>query len=157
MDNKEIDGIKLVIAGEKGWKSAQIFRDWNNSPYRKDIIFTDYVDKYDKIYLYNLAEIFIFPSFYEGFGFPPLESMACGTPAIVGCYTSLPEVASNSALMVDPKNYQSIAEAMGLLLFNSRIRCEFIARGIETAKKFNWGTAAKEYLKAFFSISSDAG
>jgi len=83
---------KLIIAGGRGWKSENIYKEWEKSSYKDDIKFLGYIDRKDKVYLYNLASVFVYPSFYEGFGFPPLESMACGTPVISSFTSSLSEI-----------------------------------------------------------------
>lgn len=149
--NYELHDVKLVIAGGKGWKSENVYREWEKSEFKNDIIFLGYVDGEDKIYLYNLASVFIYPSFYEGFGFPPLEAMASGVPVIASYAASLPEVTGGAALMVDPYNINEIARAMREILTDENLRNNLISRGLERAKKFNWENTAREYLKIFSS------
>jgi len=103
----------------------------------------------DKCALYNLADIFIYPSFYEGFGFPPLEAMACGTPVIVGANSSLVEVVGDSGLLVDPFNATDIYLQMRELLTNRELKEDLIAKGLERAKEFDWEKTAGEYWKIF--------
>ena len=149
--NYELRDVKLVIAGGRGWKSENVYREWEKSEFKNDIIFLDYVDGEDKIYLYNLASVFVYPSFYEGFGFPPLEAMASGVPVVASFAASLPEVTGGAALMVDPYNINEIARAMREILTDESLRNKLIARGLERAKKFNWENTAREYLKIFSS------
>ena len=138
--------LKLVIAGTKGWLYRDIFREAQNSKYSQDIIFTGFVEDTDKPFLYNLAELFIYPSFFEGFGFPPLEAMACGLPTIVSCNSSLPEVVGKAALMIDPSNIDEFAWAMEIALTDQELRKWLIAAGIKRAKKFSWRKCAEKTL-----------
>ncbi len=137
--------ILLVIAGEKGWKNNNIFKiakRLNNK-----IKFLGYIPKNEKIYIYNLASIFIFPSFYEGFGFPPLESMACGTPVITSNTSSLPEIVTNNAITINPYNKQDIITALNELYFDKNLNKFLIEKGIKQVNKFNWELTSIKYLK----------
>jgi len=139
--------IKLIIAGAKGWLEQEIFKTAKESKYSQDIIFTGFIDEADKPCLYNLAELFVYPSFFEGFGFPPLEAMACGLPTIVSNSSSLPEVVSQAALTVNPYNIDEIALAMETVLADNDLQERLIKAGIEQAKKFSWQKSAEETLK----------
>lgn len=139
--------IKLVIAGTNGWLYKDILKTAQESKYRRDIIFTGFIEDKDKPYLYNLAELFVYPSFFEGFGFPPLEAMACGLPTIVSHTSSLPEVVGQGALMIDPYNIDELAWAMEIALTDSNLKERLIKKGIAQAKKFSWSKCAKETLK----------
>ena len=139
--------IKLVIAGTKGWLYQDIFKAANQSKRKKDIIFTGFVKEEDKPYLYNLAQSFVYPSFFEGFGFPPLEAMACGIPTIVSANSSLPEVVGDAALMVNPKNIDELAWAMEESLTNNQLRERLIKKGLAQVQKFSWQKCAKKTLK----------
>lgn len=139
--------LKLVIAGTKGWLYQDIFKTAQESKHSQDIVFTGFIEEEDKPCLYNLAELFVFPSFFEGFGFPPLEAMACGIPTIVSGNSSLPEVVDQSALIIDPFNIDEIAWAMELALINGDLRKKLIRKGLEQAKKFSWEKCAKKTLK----------
>lgn len=147
VNNYELRDYKLVIAGGRGWKSDKIYKESEQSEFRDDIRFLDYVDSADKPYLYNLASVFIYPSFYEGFGFPPLEAMASGVPVITSYAASLPEVTGGATLMVDPYNIGDIALAMENILTDENLRSKLVKRGLERVKKFSWGKTAKEYLE----------
>ena len=143
---------KLVVAGAWGWKTKEIKQEWQASPYKNDIKFLDYIDKTDKYVVYYLSEIFVFPSFYEGFGLPVLEAMSVGVPVITSFVSSLPEVAGESAIMVDPNNIYDLAEAMKLVALNQDLRDNLSRLGCEQVKKFSWEKTAQEYLKIFYSI-----
>jgi len=139
--------IKLVIAGMKGWKTDDIYGEWEKSPFKNEIIFLGYVDEKDKPYLYRLAALFTYPSFYEGFGHPPLEACASGTPVITSQTSSLSEVAGGAAIMIDPHNPADLAAAMGMILSDKNLCADLSRRGLEQAKKFSWHKTAEEFLK----------
>lgn len=138
---------KLVIAGEKGWLYKQIFNCASKINYKDDIIFTGFIEDKDKPAVYNLAEVFVYPSFYEGFGFPPLEAMACGTPVITSSVSSLPEIIDNAGLLVDPYNINEITEAMMQVILDKHLRESFREKGLERVKEFGWERCAKEMLR----------
>ena len=138
--------IKLVIAGSKGWLYKNIFKMVENSPVKKDIIFTGFIDDEDKPILYSQAELFVYPSFYEGFGFPPLEAMALGTPVVTSNFSSLPEAVGNAAIMINPHNLDELYKAMETVLSNNKLKNILVARGLEHAKKFSWQKCARETL-----------
>lgn len=148
----QVSDLKLVIAGGRGWKADPVYEAANKSSFVKDIIFLDYVEAGDKVYLYNLATLFVYPSFYEGFGFPPLEAMASGTPTIVSATSSLPEVVGEGAVMIDPYNPMSIASAISEVLNNESLRSHLIEQGKQQAAKFTWKKTADQYLELFSSI-----
>jgi len=150
--NKNLADMKLVLAGAKGWKANNIFKIWEQSKYQEDIIFLGYVKGDDKVYFYNLASLFVYPSFYEGFGFPPLEAMACGTPVVTSSVSSLPEVVGDSAIMVDPYNINDIATAMEQVLTNQDLANLLIKKSLEQARQFSWQKSAREYLEVFKSF-----
>lgn len=138
---------ELVIAGESGWQADEIFAEMRNSSYKEKIKLINSVPDEEKPYLYNLASLFVYPSFFEGFGFPPLEAMKCGVPVIVSNNSSLPEVAGGAAVMIDPDRPDEIMQAMKEILTNKELRETLIAKGIEQAKKFSWRKAAEDTLK----------
>lgn len=108
-----------------------------------------FVSREELIALYSGAEMFVYPTIYEGFGFPVLEAMACGTPVITSSVTSMPEVAGEAALFVDPGDVEALAEAMRLLATTPRLRDESIAKGLQRAKMFSWRRAALETLQVY--------
>ncbi len=97
--------------------------------------------------MYNLAQIFVYPSFFEGFGFPPLEAMACGIPVIVSHNSSLPEVVGDAALMIDPYRLNEISWAMNEILTNGATRERMIKKGFSQIQKFSWQKCAEETLE----------
>ncbi len=147
LKNLGFKDLKLVIAGAKGWLYEEIFKEVKKSKYFSEIFFTGFVDEEDKVYLYNLADLFVYPSFFEGFGFPPLEAMACGVPTVTSCVSSLPEVIGDNALMVDPWNIDELVDAMKILLTDQKMRLRFKRRSIRLVQKFSWFKTAQETLK----------
>lgn len=146
------NNIKLVVCGKPGWLYKDVYKLASQSPYYRDIMFTGFIPSEDKPYLYNLAEIFVYPSFYEGFGFPPLEAMASGTPLISSNISSLPEVVGNSGLLIDPNNINELAEALRLLSTDLKLREYFSMLGSKRAPIFQWTKTAQKTLDIFENI-----
>ncbi|MFH1745216.1 MAG: glycosyltransferase family 1 protein [bacterium] len=148
-EENKFEDIKLVIAGGMGWKTKKIFHTWNNSKYKNDIKFLGYVARNDKPALYNLASIFVYPSFYEGFGLPALEAMACGIPVIAGNSGSLSEVVGSSGILINPYNINEIKEAVAIVLEDRRLCERLIESGFLNLKRFSWAKAGEKYLRIF--------
>jgi len=140
---------KLVITGKKGWNYAEIFKTVEKLNLQKDIIFTDYVPEEDLVKLYNAAEVFVYPSIYEGFGLPPLEAMSCGCPVITSNISSLPEVVGDAGITIDPYNIEELANKMYEVLINEDLRKELSTKGLERAKLFSWKKAAEETWQVY--------
>ncbi|MBU1146304.1 glycosyltransferase family 4 protein [Patescibacteria group bacterium] len=137
---------KLVIVGPQGWLYKKILARAEESPVRDDIKFINYIAPEEKFVFYKLAKLFVYPSFYEGFGFPPLEAARVGTPVIVSTNSSLPEVMGVAALMVDPSNPAEMAKVMEQCLSDENLRVTLIEKGKAQAEKFNWQKCAEEVL-----------
>jgi glycosyltransferase involved in cell wall biosynthesis len=142
--------LGLVIVGRPGWKSEVVDNDIESDG---QIVFTGFVPPTDLVALYSLAEIFVLPSLYEGFGLPPLEAMACGCPAIVSDRGSLPEVVGDAAVLIDPENQDSIVAAIRTLEDNQELRRDLSRRGLERAKKFSWNAAAAKTLNLYREVA----
>lgn len=138
------DPVSLVIAGKLGWKYAAILKQIEQSPKRRFIKLLGYVPETDKPYIIKLARAFVWPSLYEGFGLPILEAMAVGTPVITSNVSSLPEVAGDSAILVNPFNVGDIAIGIQTLLTDDSVREHYIKAGLERSKKFTWENCAEE-------------
>lgn len=147
--NKIPQQTHLVIAGANAWKYKQLYA--MAEKLRGRIHFIGYVDETDKPALYSLSQAFLYPSYYEGFGFPPLEAMACGAPVIASNISSLPEITNNASILVDPYNVNDIASAVNALLNDSEARKILIERGLERSSQFRWDTTARETIKVFHS------
>lgn len=144
--------LPLVLAGGRGWKSDQIFKAYNQSKHKDSIRLTGYVDSKDKNGLYTKAKVFLFPSYYEGFGLPPLEAMAAGVPVITSHTSSLPEAVGKAAIMVDPYNVNDLFEALKSVLSDKELQNDLIQSGLERSKLFSWRTTAKKTLQVFRAI-----
>ncbi|HET6454025.1 MAG TPA: glycosyltransferase family 1 protein [Armatimonadota bacterium] len=140
---------ELVLAGGKGWFYDEIFRLVESLGLRNHVRFTGYVRKEDLPVLYSAAAVFVYPSLYEGFGLPPLEAMACGTPVITSNASSLPEVVGDAGIMVDPHDAQALAEAILRVMRDPDLRQEMSEKGIERAKQFSWQQTARLTLQAY--------
>ncbi len=145
----------LVIGGNVGWYAEEIFTKIKSQNLENRIHFIGYVDDNSLPALFTLASLFVFPSFYEGFGYPPLEAMACGVPVICSSTSSLPEAVGDAALLVDPSNVAQIADAMNNILANKQLADKLRAKGFEQVKLFNWRKCAEETLKVFEEVTQD--
>lgn len=146
-EQTELSSYKLVIAGTRGWLCESIFKEINNSPAKDKIIITDFIADKDKEYVYNLASLFVYPSFFEGFGFPPLEAMQCGVPVIASNNSSLPEIVGSSGIMTDPDKPEELYQAMKEILLSRELKERLIKKGLEKTKRFNWEKAARMTLE----------
>lgn len=144
---------RLVLAGQKGWLYDGIFRAVGDEKLEDDVLFTDYVGEADKAALYRDAALFVFPSLYEGFGIPPLEAMAAGTPVACSNASSLPEVTGGAALLFDPTDTDAMAQAMYRLLTDRELREAKISLGKTRAARFSWDRSAAELMELYRSLS----
>lgn len=141
--------VKLAIAGGLGWLSDVVFSTTLELKLVDKVLFLSRVPVEDLLYLYNGAELLVHPSFYEGFGLPPLEAMACGTPVVVSNVSALPEVVGDAALMVDPTDTAGLTVAIWRALTDSSLRAEMIAKGLKRASCFSWSKAAQQTLAVY--------
>lgn len=132
----------LVIAGGRGWLHDRIFRAAGRSPKKNAIRFLGRVDENEKPLLYAAASTFAYPSFYEGFGLPPLEAMASGTPVVASATSSLGEVIGTGGLLVNPHDIAGMAAALDAVMEDEPLRSQFIMNGRERARKFTWDATA---------------
>ena len=147
--DSRLDKYKLVIAGSKGWKTKNIISIMQNSKFTDDIIFINNIINKDKTAVYTMASLFIYPSFFEGFGIPVLEAMRCGVPVITSNTSSLPEVSENGAIMVDPDKPDELYLAMKEVLLNRDFHATMHQKALKQAIRFNWKASARELLKFF--------
>ncbi|MDD3301746.1 MAG: glycosyltransferase family 1 protein [Patescibacteria group bacterium] len=150
-DNPELKN-QLVLAGAPGWQNKHIYSAAKKSKFASDIIFTGYVSESEKKILYQQASVFVFPSFYEGFGFPPLEAMSYGLPVIASNSSSIPEVVGNSALLINPIFPSEIAAALEIILSDKETREKYRAAGQKRLSLFSWQKTASEYLQLFKNV-----
>ncbi len=142
----EYNNVHLVIAGSSGWSSRELYRRVARSPFHNDIHCIGFVKQEDKAPLYSMASAFVYPSFFEGFGFPPLEAMACGVPTIVSNTSSLPEVVGDAAILIDPWRLEEIVFALKEIFTDKELVAHLRKQGIVQAKKFSWEEAARKTL-----------
>lgn len=145
---------KLVIVGRKGWLYDEIFAQVRRSHLGEEVIFTGYVPREDLPALYSATELFIYPSLYEGFGLPPLEAMACGTPVITSNVSSLPEVMGEAGILIDPNNVDELSRAIDSVLSDENLREELREKGLRQAKKFSWERCAQETIKVYQEVGN---
>lgn len=148
-NNLELAKYKLVIAGSNGWLDKAIFQEIEKSKYKAKLVLPGFIEDADKHYLYNLATLFIYPSFFEGFGFPPLEAMACGVPIIISNNSSLPEICGKAGILIDPDKSGEISIAMREILTDKLLREKMIRLGLERSENFSWKITARKTLKLF--------
>ena len=157
-------GLKLVVIGDDISRYPSLRQMVHRHKLDKFVRFLGFQPQETLASFYRLAGVFVFPSLYEGFGLPPLEAMACGTPVVTSNVSSLPEVAGDAALLVDPYNVEAIAEAIRQALGDPALRAGMIARGLARARQFSWAesvgqihTVYQEVLDRCVSRSSTTG
>ena len=143
---------RLVLVGKQGWAGEELQEAVAEIPREKKPIFTGYVADADLPALYAGADLFVYPSLYEGFGLPPLEAMACGAPVLTSNTSSLPEVVGDAGAMVDPRNEGALAARMRELLEDPRARAELAERGLERARLFDWKHTARETIEVYRAV-----
>jgi glycosyltransferase involved in cell wall biosynthesis len=141
--------LALVIAGGKGWLEDEMYKTLDETKLHDSVHLIGFADDQDIAALYSGAEAVLFPSLYEGFGFPVLEGMACGTPVITSNISSLPEVAGDAAIMINPYEVEAIADAVKRILEDSTLRSSMIEKGFAQAAKFTWEKSAKQLLQIY--------
>jgi glycosyltransferase involved in cell wall biosynthesis len=141
--------VHLVLAGGKGWLFEDAFAIVDELGLDKWVHFVGRVSSEDLLYLYNGAELLAHPAFYEGFGLPPLEAMACGLPVIVSSVASLPEVVGDAGLLIDPHDVDELTVSMWRVLSDELLRQEMREKGLRQAKQFSWERAARETVAIY--------
>ncbi len=150
--NPNFKEFQLVIAGAIGWLSSGTLFEIESSKYRDDIRLLGSISPEERVFIYNLASVFVYPSFFEGFGFPPLEAQRCGVPVVASNRTSLPEILGESAMLIDPWKTRDLANAIEEVLSGTEAREELVRKGYENVKRFSWEGAARETIRVFEDI-----
>jgi glycosyltransferase involved in cell wall biosynthesis len=146
-------GLKLIIIGDELSKHPDLRRTVVRSRMQNDVRFMGFVPIEMLRVFYDAAKIFVFPSLYEGFGLPPLEAMAHGTPVVTSNTSSLPEVVGNAAVLVNPENVFEIMRALHRVLLDQALRDKLKVRGYEQAKRFSWDASARQILRVYHEIA----
>jgi glycosyltransferase involved in cell wall biosynthesis len=147
------ENLKLIIIGDEISKYPPLRRSVHKHKLDKHVRFLGFQPMETLAAFYRLARAFVFPSLYEGFGLPPLEAMACGTPVVTSNVSSLPEVAGGAALLVDPYNEEEIASAIVRAVTDESLRQELISRGIERARSFSWTQSVKQIHEIYMQVA----
>jgi glycosyltransferase involved in cell wall biosynthesis len=143
---------KLVIVGVAMDRSREIFQTLKVLGIEEKVIFTGPVPEKDLVALYNAADLFVYPCLYAGFGLPPLEAMACGTPVITSNNSSLPEVVGDAGLLVDPYDTQELAQSINSLLSDGKTGKKLIKKGLKRSKLFKWSDTAIKTLEIYEEV-----
>jgi len=154
--HRERSGVKLpklVLVGKKGWLYDETLSVIEESGLGKDILLTGYVSEADLPALYSGAICFVYASYFEGFGLPPLEAMKCGTPVLVGNQTSLPEVVGDAGLMINPFDEGEITSALAQLIDNPDLRDLLRVKGLKRATQFSWHETARRTLEVYEQVA----
>lgn len=149
--------LKLVVVGKAAWQASAISSFVKASGAEAQIIFTGYAPDEDLLALYNMAKIFIYPSLYEGFGLPILEAMACGTAVITSNITSMPEVAGDAAILIDPYDVGAMQGALRQILTDDSYRQSLITRGLAQCQQFTWERCSAETLQVHYDLAAHTG
>ncbi len=144
----------LAIAGNRGWLAQEVDQVLDELNLSDAVRFLGGVPNEELVYLYNAAKLFVLPSFYEGFGLPPLEAMACGTPVIVSNVSSLPEVVGDAGILVEPEDVEGLTVAMWRVLSDETLRREMRDKGLARAATFSWERAARETLAVYRQVTN---
>ena len=148
----ELEFVKLLIIGDEISKYAALRRTVHRYKLHKHVRFFGFVPDNTLAILYRLARVLVFPSLYEGFGLPPLEAMASGTPVITSNVSSLPEVAGDAAMLIDPYETDAIAGAMRRVLMDDRLRDDMRERGLARAREFSWGRSVRRVREIYDEV-----
>lgn len=148
--------LHLVIVGGKGWYCEDVFAEVSRQQLTERVHFLGFVEEGDLPLLYNTADLFVYPSLYEGFGLPVLEAMACGTPVVAADASALPEVVGQAGLLVDPYDVEAMAEVMAHLLADTALQQRLRQAGLARAKLFAWEKMATDLFELYQTVMKEA-
>ncbi|MCA1556314.1 MAG: glycosyltransferase family 4 protein [Acidobacteria bacterium] len=140
---------QLVLVGKRAWLYGETLRAVEQSGVASNVIFTNYVPGHDLPALYTGALCFVYPSYFEGFGLPPLEAMQCGAPVITGDRTSLPEVVGDAGVLVNPFDTDALGAAIARVIDDDELRARLRTRGLERAALFSWRETARKTFEVY--------
>ena len=153
VEEGRLEDLRLIIIGDEVSRHPDLRRAVIKSHMQNDVRFLGFVDIDILRIFYDLAKIFVFPSLYEGFGLPPLEAMAHGTPVVTSNTSSIPEVVGNAAVMVNPENVFDIQRALYRVLLDQNLRDKLKSRGVEQAQKFSWQDSVSRMLRVYHEVA----
>ena len=148
---------KLVIVGKRSWRTKVELDEITKEITSNNVVWAGYVDRNDLPLVYQMADVFVFPSLYEGFGSPPLEAMACGTPVVSSSRGALNETVREAALIIEPDNIQEITRAVLSMIADAALREKHIRLGLRQSNIFNWERTARETLSVYEEVSAVNG
>jgi glycosyltransferase involved in cell wall biosynthesis len=149
--------IPLIIVGRFGWNYEAVFTQIEESGLKEQVRFTGYVPGEDLPFIYNLASLSVYPTQYEGFGFPALEAMACGIPVITSAIASLPEIVADAGILIPPEDESALTKAMASLLSNAALHADLARKGPLRAAQFSWKKTAQETLQVYRQVLKGRG
>ncbi len=148
---------KLVIAGKRSWRARSELKGVERGVASGGVVWIGYADRGDLPSIYQMADVFLFPSLHEGFGFPPLEAMACGTPVVSSSRGALAETAAAAAILVDPDDSEQIAAAVIAAIIDPQLRDRHVNLGLQQSGKFTWASSARATLSVYEEVSGGDG
>jgi glycosyltransferase involved in cell wall biosynthesis len=154
LKKRGFEPLKLLIIGDEISKSPQLRRAVHRHHLHKHVRFLGFVPDATLAVLYRLADVFVFPSLYEGFGLPPLEAMASGTPVVTSNVSSLPEVVGDAALLVDPRDPDAIAAAVERILTDDALRRSLVQKGLARAHEFSWERSVRRIRDVYLEVGA---
>lgn len=146
--------LHLVLAGASGWKNSDIYELISSSDFSDRIKILGHVSEFDLRILLSLSDVFVYPSFYEGFGLPPLEAMQCATPVVVAKTSSLPEVVGDAGIYFDPYSVQDLTNCLSSVLFSTTLQTSLKESGLDQSRKFCWSKTASQTLDIYRKASN---
>lgn len=146
---------QLVLVGMAGWIDTDFFHDIESSDVRDNVLITGYVQNTELAPIYTGAELFVFPTLYEGFGLPVLEAMQCGCPVITSNSSSIPEVAGTAAIMIDPRDVEGLSTTMEKVVSSAALRKSLTAKGLKRSRQFSWKKSARRLLDSLMSLKTN--
>ena len=152
---RDYRNLSLIIGGNFGWLYEEVESAIQSSSFHSSIKLLGPIEKDFINYLYNGAEVFVYPSFFEGFGFPPLEAQACGVPVIASNRTSLPEILKDSAILVDPWRIDDLVLALEEILGDEKLKDSLKEKGLENIKRFSWDEGVRGIFRVWERVLGD--
>jgi glycosyltransferase involved in cell wall biosynthesis len=144
--------LQLVIVGRTGWMSEPAIDAYNNSPFKDDIILAGRLSDAELLQMYNMAELFVYPSVFEGFGLPVVEAMQCGLPVIASNSSSIPELVDDKRLLFDPTDDGDLLDKINFVLSSDKHKAELSKEALKNAAKFSWKNTARKTLEVYRKI-----